>query len=99
MSEVRTVGANGQISLGKKYAGRTVLLEQTGEGVWKVRLAQVIPDNELWLHKEPAKSILDEALAWAEANPEPRVSDLREFEDRFAPAPKPLKAKAATRRR
>ena len=42
---VKVIGANGQISLGKQYAGRQVLVEEQEPGVWLVRTATVIPDN------------------------------------------------------
>ena len=48
---VKVVGANGQISLGKQFAGRQVLVEEREPGVWMVRTATVIPDNERWLHE------------------------------------------------
>jgi hypothetical protein len=38
--ETKTVGASGQISLGKQYAGRTVTVEQVSPGVWTVKTAQ-----------------------------------------------------------
>ena len=31
---VKVVGANGQITLGKQYAGRQVLVEQSEPGLW-----------------------------------------------------------------
>jgi hypothetical protein len=62
--EVKTVGNSGQISLGKEYAGRTVMVEELERGVWMIRTAQVIPDNELWLHTPDASESLDEALAY-----------------------------------
>ena len=34
---VKVIGANGQISLGKEYAGRQVLVEEREPGVWFVR--------------------------------------------------------------
>ena len=43
---VKVVGSNGQISLGKQFAGRQVLVEEREPGVWLVRTATVIPDNE-----------------------------------------------------
>ena len=52
---IKLVGSNGQISLGKQYAGRHVLVEESEPGVWIVRTATVIPGNERWLH-EPAPS-------------------------------------------
>lgn len=50
-SSVKVIGANGQISLGKQYAGRQVLVEEHEPGVWLVRTATIIPDNERWLHQ------------------------------------------------
>ena len=43
---VKTVGDNGQISLGKKHAGRHVLIEKLEPGVWKVQLATVTPAKD-----------------------------------------------------
>jgi hypothetical protein len=75
-SDVKVIGASGQVSLGKKYAGRTVTIDEVEPGVWHIRTAQVIPDNELWLHTPEAKASLDRALEWAVAHP-PRQSDLK----------------------
>ena len=66
---VKMVGGNGQISLGKQFAGRQVLVEEQEPGVWLVRTATVVPDNERWLHEPQAALDLRKALAWAEANP------------------------------
>ena len=66
---VKVIGANGQISLGKQFAGRQVLVEEREPGVWLIRTATVIPDNELWLHQPQAADDLKRALAWAQANP------------------------------
>ena len=66
---VKVIGANGQISLGKQYSGRQVLVEEREPGVWLVRTATVIPDNERWLHQPQAAANLEKALSWAQANP------------------------------
>ena len=71
-SSVKLVGANGQISLGKQFAGRQVLVEEREPGVWMVRTATVIPDNERWLNEPQATADLHSAMAWAVSNP---VSD------------------------
>ena len=68
-SSVKVVGANGQISLGKQFAGRQVLVEEQEPGVWMVRTATVIPDNERWLHEPQPATDLKSALAWATATP------------------------------
>ncbi len=66
---VKIIGANGQISLGKQFAGRQVLVEEKEAGVWLIRTATVIPDNERWLHEPQAASDLSKALAWSTQNP------------------------------
>ena len=66
---VKVVGANGQISLGKQFAGRQVLVEEREPGVWMVRTATVIPDNERWVHEPQAAGDLQSALNWAAAHP------------------------------
>jgi hypothetical protein len=67
--EIKTVGNSGEISLGKKYAGRTVIVEEVESGVWMIRTARVIPDNELWLRAPEARESLEEALEWSARNP------------------------------
>lgn len=64
--EIKTIGASGQISLGKKYAGRPVIIEEIEDGVWLIKTAKVIPESEMWMHEEPAKSKIDKAIKWAE---------------------------------
>lgn len=68
-SSVKVIGANGQLSLGKKFAGRQVLVEEQEPGVWLIRTATVIPDNERWLQQPQNAADLQRALAWAQANP------------------------------
>ncbi len=63
--EVKVIGNSGQISLGKQNAGRTVMVEEVERGVWMIRTAQVIPDNELWLHTPEVRASLDQALEWS----------------------------------
>jgi hypothetical protein len=65
---VKMIGANGQISLGKQFAGRQVLVEEQEPGVWLVRTAVVIPDNERWLQQPQVASDLQNALTWAQVN-------------------------------
>jgi len=65
---VKVIGTNGQISLGKQFAGRQVLVEEKEPGVWLVRTATVLPDNESWLHQPASAAALSRALAWAQSN-------------------------------
>lgn len=80
---VKVVGANGQISLGKQFAGRQVLVEEQAEGVWLVRTATVVPDNERWLHTPAAATDLAKALDWASRN-EPNDAALDQTLTRLA---------------
>ncbi|NJM44208.1 MAG: hypothetical protein HC858_09960 [Brachymonas sp.] len=73
-TSVKVVGINGQISLGKENAGRQVLVEEREPGVWLVRTARVIPDNELWLHTPDAQASIQEGLRYFAQN-EPRATD------------------------
>jgi len=66
---LKTITSKGQISLGKEYAGRTVTVEQVEDGVWVIKVARVIPENELWLHTPEAERDLAEAFRWAETHP------------------------------
>lgn len=68
-SSIKIIGANGQISLGKQYAGRQVLVEEQEAGVWLIRTATVIPDNERWLQEPHSAQDLAQALAWAQTHP------------------------------
>lgn len=73
-ASVKVVGSNGQISLGKEFAGRQVLVEEQEPGVWLVRTAVVVPENELWLHQPKARDDLRRALDWTQRHP-PEESD------------------------
>ncbi|NCP82880.1 MAG: hypothetical protein CO065_07345 [Comamonadaceae bacterium CG_4_9_14_0_8_um_filter_57_21] len=66
---VKVIGANGQISLGKQFAGRQVLVEEQETGVWLIRTATVIPDNERWLHETQAAFDLARVTAWSTLHP------------------------------
>lgn len=67
-AQVKVIGANGQVSLGKEFAGKMIIIEQIDEGTWIVKSGQFIPDTEKWLHQEKHLSKLNKALDWAEKN-------------------------------
>ena len=75
---IKPVGASGQISLGKEFAGRTVVVDSSEPGVWVIKTAQTIPDSELWLHQPEAADRLDRAMA-AMGQPA-QVADLEALE-------------------
>ncbi|MCT4364745.1 MAG: hypothetical protein N3Z29_07530 [Synechococcaceae cyanobacterium MAG-AL1] len=79
---LKVVGSNGQISLGKQFAGRHVLVEESEPGVWIVRTATVIPNNERWLHEAAAAADLETAMAWS-ASHQPEDADLQNIMKRL----------------
>lgn len=66
---VKTIGQSGQVSLGKEYAGRTVLVDELEPGVWIIKTGNFIPDSERWMMDPAVKEEIDRAIAWAEAHP------------------------------
>ncbi len=82
MAQIKTIGKNGQISLGKEFAGETVLIDNIESGVWMVKIGKFIPNNEQWLYEQDNSHKLDEALTWA-ANNEPSATDLMQLESKL----------------
>jgi hypothetical protein len=82
MTQIKTIDKNGQISLGKEYAGESVLIDNIEPGVWVVKIGKFIPNNEQWLHQKDNLKKLDEALSWA-ANSQPSKTDLTELESKL----------------
>lgn len=64
----KTADSKGRISLGSRFAGQTVIIQEMNLTEVRVTLAQVIPQRELWLHKNPkAKASVLRGLAQARA--------------------------------
>ena len=72
--EIKVVGKSGQISLGKRYAGKTLELERLEDGSLLLRAVAMVPESQLWTLQEPHRSRIGKGLAWAAQNP-PRESD------------------------
>ncbi|MCX7120360.1 MAG: hypothetical protein NTZ67_01060 [Gammaproteobacteria bacterium] len=67
-SQIKVVGSNGQISLGKEFAGKTVIIDQISEGSWVIKAGQFIPDSEKWIYTAAHLEKLENALDWAQKN-------------------------------
>lgn len=63
---IKQVGANGQISLGKKYAGKQIQISQLEDGTLVIKPGVFIPDNERWLYNKHNIETLEKAIKWAE---------------------------------
>lgn len=66
--QVKVIGSNGQLSLGKEFAGQMVLVDQLDNDTWVIKAGEFIPNSERWLHEGDASVKLDKAIAWAETN-------------------------------
>jgi hypothetical protein len=73
--EIKVVGKSGQISLGKRFAGKTLRLERRADGTVLLTAVAMVPENQLWTLEEPHRSSIQRGLAWA-AQTEPRETDL-----------------------
>ncbi|MEY4463063.1 MAG: hypothetical protein RLZZ81_34 [Pseudomonadota bacterium] len=65
---IKHVGNNGQISLGKKYAGKQIQVLTLSDGTIIIKPGKFIPDNEMWLYRNNNNEMLDKAIRWTEEN-------------------------------
>jgi len=63
--DIKTVGASGQISLGKALAGQNFVLEALPNGDILLKKAIVVPVNEAWVHTPEMQERLKAAREWA----------------------------------
>jgi hypothetical protein len=73
-AEIKVVGKSGQISLGKRYAGKTLQLQYLEDGSLLLRAVAMVPESQLWTLEEPHRSKIARGLAWA-GQTQPRESD------------------------
>ena len=64
-TEVKRVGRSGQISLGKRYAGKTLRLERFEDGRIVLTAVAMVPESQLWTLAEPGRSRIERGLDWA----------------------------------
>ena len=67
--EVKVVGKSGQISLGKRYAGKMLRLERRRDGTVVLTAVAMVPESQLWTLIEPDRSRIQRGLAWAAKTP------------------------------
>jgi hypothetical protein len=82
--EIKIVGKSGQISLGKRYAGKMLRLERRQDGTMLLTAVAAVPENQLWTLEEPDRSRIERGLAWAAANA-PRETDVERLTRTRAP--------------
>jgi hypothetical protein len=77
---LKIVGTNGQISLGKAYAGRSIEISDLDDGTIVIKPGHFIPDNERWLYEGDNMMRLDKAIKSAES----REINYQNFEELMA---------------
>ena len=65
---IKTIGSNGQLSLGKAFAGKTVAVEQLDDSTWLIKSGEFVPESEKWLHKKEQEEKLSKSLNWTKNN-------------------------------
>lgn len=81
--EIKVVGKSGQISLGKRYAGKTLRLERLQDGTVLLTAVALVPEKQLWTLREPDRSRILRGLEWAAKTP-PTETDLNSLVKRRA---------------
>jgi hypothetical protein len=74
---LKTVGMNGQLSLGKKYAGQRFELAEE-DGVIKLTPLREVPESQDWLKTPEMREKLHRAKKWCQENP-PTETNLDEL--------------------
>lgn len=75
---LKMVGNSGQLSLGKKYAGRYFQVEHQPDGAVLLRPMTLVPAGESWAHEPAMQEQLRRAAEWAKRTP-PAETNLDEL--------------------
>lgn len=60
--------SKGRVTLGERFANRTVLIDNVDDTEVRITLARVIPEREAWLYANPkARATVGKGLAQAKA--------------------------------
>jgi hypothetical protein len=63
------VAPNGQISIGKNWAGKQIRIEEISEGELRISAGTFVPDSQKTFFTEEAGSSLAEFNEWEKENP------------------------------
>jgi len=74
-AEIKVVRESGQISLGKRYAGKMLRLERFKDGRMVLTAVRMVPESQLWTLEEPHRSRIQRGLTWA-AETKPQETDI-----------------------
>jgi hypothetical protein len=68
-AELKVVGKSGQISLGKRFAGKTLRVQHLPDGNIMLTAVAVVPESQLWTLEEPHRSRIQRGMVWAAKHP------------------------------
>lgn len=80
---LKPVGASGQISLGKKYAGQFFEMESLEDGALLLKPMRVVPASAAWAHEPGMQKRLAAADQWMDQN-SPAATSMAALERRAA---------------
>ena len=80
--KVLTVPSNGQISIGKQWAGREVMVEVVDDNQIVITSGTFIPANQATFYTKDAEAQLDQFNKWSEKTPA-KKSDLNQLRKRL----------------
>ena len=87
------VAPNGQISIGKEWAGKQILVERVNDSEIRIVSGSFVPDRNATFHSREAKEKLDDFNQWAKGSP-PASSNATALFDRLE-----KKARGKTKKR
>ncbi len=80
--KVLTVPSNGQISIGKQWAGREVQVEVVDDNRIVITSGTFIPADQATFYTKDAQTQLDQFNKWSDKTP-PKKSDLSQMRKRL----------------
>jgi hypothetical protein len=96
-TELKRIGKSGQLSLGKRYAGKTLRLERRADGTILLTSMVLVPESQMWTLKEPHRAAIARGMHWAATHPR-RESDFDGMAKRALRRTGPLRAKHGSQR-
>ena len=69
VNPIKVVAQNGQITLGRKFAGKQIQIFEEDENTVVIKTVVAIPESELWLYSGDNMARLNKSIEWAESNP------------------------------
>jgi|GEM_PF-235083 len=96
--EIKSVGKSGQISLGKRYAGKTFSVKHQPDGSLLLTAVAMVPESQLWTLREPDRGAIIRGMTWAASTP-PSETDLDALSARVSRLPAPGQSKRSRRSR